>query len=432
MKPVLIVGSGIGGLTLAHGMRSAGIPYRIYERDPSHSSRAQGYRIRIHGPALDYLEKVLPAPVYKRFIHTCGRSVPGRIGPGMGRLDAFTGEKITGMINTVGGPAAGAGRGGSGPGPGQGPGGGGGPGGPPGGLRSSPVDRQTMRSCLLQDLSPPEYSKALISYTVTPTGVTSTFVDGTTSEEGSLLVGADGIYSKVAKQLFGETDPLDTKGRMIFGKTPLSSGLIEGMHPELQKGGMSIVQAKDDSGRDIMLFMETMNFDHPDTPEDYIYWVLLGDAETFGEDDDRLVGMDNTAAANLARGVSSKWLPSIRIVIEHQAVENTALLRMTTANPEALPVWTTDPRVTLLGDAIHCMPPTGGSGANTAIRDAVLLSDKLSEGFEQAKHDDGWSKKVVGEYESEMRDYAGQMVMASYKAAVNSFGVKPMEGFSVN
>ncbi|MEU0570899.1 NAD(P)-binding protein [Nonomuraea sp. NPDC005983] len=42
---VFVVGGGLGGLCLAHGLRRAGLGVTVYERDASAALRAQGYRI---------------------------------------------------------------------------------------------------------------------------------------------------------------------------------------------------------------------------------------------------------------------------------------------------------------------------------------------------------------------------------------------------
>ena len=45
---VLIVGAGLGGLTLAQTLRKQGISFEIFERDPSKDSRFQGWAIALH------------------------------------------------------------------------------------------------------------------------------------------------------------------------------------------------------------------------------------------------------------------------------------------------------------------------------------------------------------------------------------------------
>jgi 2-polyprenyl-6-methoxyphenol hydroxylase-like FAD-dependent oxidoreductase len=48
-KPhVLIIGAGLGGLTLAQALRKKGISFEIFERDSSVDSRFQGWAIALH------------------------------------------------------------------------------------------------------------------------------------------------------------------------------------------------------------------------------------------------------------------------------------------------------------------------------------------------------------------------------------------------
>ncbi|KAL4781218.1 hypothetical protein BJX76DRAFT_360080, partial [Aspergillus varians] len=57
--PVLIVGAGITGLVLGQALKQRNIPFKIYERDPSLTSRHQGWAITLHW-ALQYLPSLLP------------------------------------------------------------------------------------------------------------------------------------------------------------------------------------------------------------------------------------------------------------------------------------------------------------------------------------------------------------------------------------
>lgn len=71
-KPVLIIGAGVVGLTIAQGCRGAGIPFQIFERHEASSERSQGWSLSLHwslrslgrtiGPELEaLLPQVSPA-----------------------------------------------------------------------------------------------------------------------------------------------------------------------------------------------------------------------------------------------------------------------------------------------------------------------------------------------------------------------------------
>ena len=65
--------------------------------------------------------------------------------------------------------------------------------------------------------------------------------------------------------------------------------------------------------------------------------------------------------------------------------------------------------VTLLGDAIHSMPPAGGIGASMALRDASLLSRSLAA----TARGDISLLRAIGDYETDMRQYAFSAVRAA-------------------
>ena len=70
--------------------------------------------------------------------------------------------------------------------------------------------------------------------------------------------------------------------------------------------------------------------------------------------------------------------------------------------------WASGP-VTLLGDAIHATSPTGGNGANTALRDADLLRRCLTDGRQDLLG-------AVGDYERQMFEYGAEAVRDSLDA----------------
>jgi 2-polyprenyl-6-methoxyphenol hydroxylase-like FAD-dependent oxidoreductase len=88
-------------------------------------------------------------------------------------------------------------------------------------------------------------------------------------------------------------------------------------------------------------------------------------------------------------------------------VDETFLVRIRTS--PVLEPWPAT-RVTVLGDAIHAMSPAGGSGANTALRDAAELCRALTEAGP------GDLAAAVGRYEDRMRDYGYATLTASARA----------------
>lgn len=391
---ILIIGAGISGLALAHGLQKHNIPFTLFERDLSHAYRAQGYRLRIAAEGLTALEYVLDESTWKNFELACAdmrwRPIPS--------IDALKGEASNGAKTKALPPRKGE-------------------------KMPATVDRTVLRQVMLRGLGEGrvEYGKVLENYEETDDGVIAFFDDGTTAE-GALIVGADGAHSHVRRQFLPQLEIVDTAGRCIYGKTVMTEEVIEKIPKEIMCG-MSAV--KDTSENEVLsMVVEPTTFPRRNQmeekgftcPPDYLYWVLVSKPRRMGfELEDDFSHSSPESAEALALKVTEKWHPSTRAILEHQQHGETSTLPIRSVKPD-FAAWAPNPHVTLLGDAIHLMGPTAGSGAITALRDALNLCKALVE--------NGLSKESIGAYEEKMRGYASETVELSWMGGKHIFGMR--------
>eukprot|EP01112_Ceratiomyxa_fruticulosa_P010196 TRINITY_DN268_c0_g1_i4.p1 TRINITY_DN268_c0_g1~~TRINITY_DN268_c0_g1_i4.p1 ORF type:complete len:410 (-),score=64.57 TRINITY_DN268_c0_g1_i4:288-1517(-) len=397
MVHILIVGGGIGGLCLAQGLRKAGISFTVFERDPSKEFRPQGYRIRIKPTGSCALRNCLTPELYDLFEKSCGIFDLGGVS-----MDPISGASRPRPAN------------------------------PPPTMNDNPenapnfvpnkvhvVDRTILRYLLSIGLEDSiQYGKEFKSYKVLDNGkVEVSFSDGTVVQ-GDLLVGADGARSRVRKQLAPDQIIVDTTGRCIYGKTPLTPEFEKELNKECLVG---MCMATTQEAPPLALLFETIRFEKepkslndnlPFTP-DYVYWVLGSSAKKFCGDLNAqdFLSLSKDKAVDLALKVTESWREDIRAVFRHCVKEQCSTIAIASAIPD-LPSWPFC-GVTLIGDSIHVMSPTGGVGADTALRDAALLCSKIQEGI---------TAESIGKYEEMMRFYSKQAIISSARGGSKLFG----------
>ncbi|TKA31286.1 hypothetical protein B0A50_02131 [Salinomyces thailandicus] len=393
---IIIVGAGMGGLALAHGLRKHNIPFHLYERDATKDSRAQGYRIRNGGEGVSALQYLLDDETWRLFELTCADM---KVAP-IPEIDA-----VNDSVEAVEmGPKGNEARKDFWK-----------------GLTPYTVDRTMFREVLLRGLEADghvSYGKVLDRYEVKEDGIVTYFTDGT-SKSGTLLVGADGANSAVRQQLLPKYPYLDTGGRCLWGKTPITPDLLDTLEPTIMQGMSAVKDRSNDSMMTMVLEpviftrREQVRSEGFDCPGDYLYWVIAMPPEAMGlSTTDPVPRLTYAEAEQLALKVSEDWLPSRRCIVQKQAPGQTAFMPIYSC-PAELPTWSPSDRVTLLGDAVHLSGPSG-SGAITALRDAGLLCRLLAQGRP--------TKEAVAEYEQDMREYASGIIGTSWKVWGALFG----------
>ena len=385
---VAVAGAGIGGLCLAQGLLRAGLEVAVYERDTALDSRGQGYRLHIDAESA--LRACLPPDLYELCVSTSGQ-------PGTAVTVVSKGLRPLRRIEM----------------------------GPPPDPVPSPTsaNRQTFREILAARLDGViEFGRTCTGFQQDPGGVTVQFSDGS-SVEADVLVGADGTGSPVRRRYLPHAVVEDTGIVCVYGRTPLTGQTWPLLPAPLRDGFTAVLGGSTGMAAGLLDFREPPQQAAGRIAPDvrlspawpYLMWAVTGAVREFAgrhDQPDELSPADLHAAALHA---IRRWHPGLVRLVELAAVHETSLIAVRTAVPVA--AWPAS-RVTLIGDAIHAMSPAGGSGANTALRDAALLAGELAA----AARGEKTTVEAIGCYERQMIDYGFAAVQAS-RAGLRAGGV---------
>jgi len=348
---VAIVGAGLGGICLAQHLAKHGIAAGVYERAARSAHMAQGFWIEINGDGVASLK------------------------------DCLQPDHFTDLM-----------------------------------AKARPTNRPDCRWLprgILQDYllcglaAAVHFEKAFLRYDHDPRGgVTAHFADGT-SVLADVLVGADGVHSNVRKQLLPQARRADTGVFALGGTALLTPPVFEALpgkaleHPIAVNGPngqqifIAVWRTKCEPTAAARAEGEVHTRIDAGLP-DHVMWRFSALSSAYGPR-----SPETMSAVELKTAVLEMIAPCGANM--HRLVE-----LIDPATIFALPIrtcvpvdpWPSGP-ATLIGDAIHGMPPHGGFGANTAMRDASVLGRQLAAASRREKS----LLEAVRDYETEMLAY---------------------------
>lgn len=322
---ILIVGGGIGGLTLALSLHQVGVPCRVYEAAPEIRALGVGVNLLPHCvrelTELGLQEALAGVAVATESVHFYNRFGQFIHAEPRGRFAGYDWPQFS-------------------------------------------IHRGDLHQVLLDAFKARvgadryHLGRRCTGFAQDADGVTVRFEDGS-SAQGAAAIGCDGIHSAVRRQLHpGEGGPAYQGINMWRGVTrmkPYLGGATMVIAGWLEVGKLVVYPIRDNiDGQGLQLVNWVAEIQSPrNVMQD---WNLGGRLEDFLPTfaDWRYDWLD---AAEMMR--------SAELILEYPMVDR-----------DPLPFWTQG-RVSLLGDAAHPMYPRGSNGAGQAILDARTLAGVL-------------------------------------------------------
>ncbi|MGC5013765.1 FAD-dependent oxidoreductase [Streptosporangium sp. DT93] len=376
---VLIIGAGMGGLTLAQALRRNGIDVVVHERDRALEATG-GYRLHLDDRACAALRRRLAPDHYQALLaSSAGPQAFTRFAVADHRMRLLFTEPRERASETL------------------------------------MIGRIPLRRLLAHGLDDAlRLGSEFTGHRTHPDGtVTASFADGGT-DHGDLLVGADGVGSRVARALAGRPTSLPAGVSGIAGRTALTAAtrplipalLARGPALAFGPGGVGLFLTVHDPGSGAAVDPATCTEIAPITEPPTLIWGALAPERTYPG---RPRELDGAGLVRLADSTLRGWDEAVRALVRAADPATAAFFAFHTADPDAdLTPWPAG-AVTALGDAVHAMPPTGGRAAATAIRDADVLAEELL----LVRDGQSTIPLAVHRFQNRMAGYAGEAVRTS-------------------
>jgi 2-polyprenyl-6-methoxyphenol hydroxylase-like FAD-dependent oxidoreductase len=343
-----IIGAGVGGLCLAQGLKQAGVTVDVFERDPTKTSPVEGYRLSLSATGGRALRSCLPRKTFEKLAMTAGEPSQGVtfLDHRMNRLLGIDFPHSDRLSDES----------------------------------ERPIGRAALRRVLLDGLDDlVHFGKKFVAYEFAADGrATALFADGSKATL-DLLVGADGANSAVRMQLIPSAKRIETGIVAVGGKLPLSEPVRALMPDALMRGPAPIL-----GPRGCFMFVSAMLYGDLGGDEariaaldreEYMMWGFTARRAHLG--DDRVIeDLDGRQLKRRVEALMADWHPTLRGLV--RATDPATVKSFSVKTSTHVGPWRTT-NVTLLGDALHNMPPFRGVGANTALWDAALLSETIAE-----------------------------------------------------